>query len=342
MKLTIAAAALTAASLAATGTAAAWGTAGHTIINSIAAQQLKGHVPAFVTAPGAQFEIAYLGPEPDRLKGSGSAWDAEYDQGHFIDLLDDGSIAGAVHLAQLPPTREAYDTALRAANTDQYEQGYLPYSILDGWEQLRTDFAYWRADDYAATHASSPAVRQREMSIRAVEEQQVLMDLGMWGHYVGDASQPLHVTVHYNGWGDFPNPNNYSTSRHLHSAFESEFVNKYITSAIVSAAVKPDAFASPAALLTQDQAMANVAAYLQATLATVPQLYDIEKAGGFDAGTAAAKEFAASRLAAGAMEMRDLTELAWQDSIHARVGYPGASVNDVLSGRAPWPQDGRN
>jgi hypothetical protein len=28
--------------------------------------------------------------------------------------------------------------------------------------------------------------------------------LGIWSHYGGDASQPLHVSIHYNGWGDYP------------------------------------------------------------------------------------------------------------------------------------------
>ena len=36
--------------------------------------------------------------------------------------------------------------ALRAAGTDEYRAGYLPYAIIDGWQQLVMDFAYWRAD----------------------------------------------------------------------------------------------------------------------------------------------------------------------------------------------------
>ena len=34
--------------------------------------------------------------------------------------------------------------ALQAVHTDSYHAGYLPYSIVDGWEQLAKDFAYWR------------------------------------------------------------------------------------------------------------------------------------------------------------------------------------------------------
>jgi hypothetical protein len=67
-------------------------------------------------------------------------------------------------------------------------------------------------------------------------------------------------------------------------------------------------------------------------------LYDVEKAGGFGKGTPDAVAFAASRLAAGAMEMRDLSVLAWQDSIHESVGYPNVAVQDILAGKASWPQ----
>lgn len=338
MKLRIGAAALALAFAGGTLPAYAWGTAGHTLINTIAAAQLAGRVPAFVTSPGAQFEIAYLGPEPDRLKGSGRAWDADYDPGHFLDLLDNGTVANAVSLTSLPPSREAYDTALRAQNTDQYRQGYLPYSILEGWEQLRSDFAFWQVDNYAATHASTPQLRAREAAIRSVDEAQVVYDLGTWGHYVGDAAQPLHVTVHFNGWGDYPNPENFSQSRELHSFFESTFVNRYVTRQLVEPYVSSaSTLTPPQALLTQEQAMQDVATYLQATLATVVPLYRLEKAGAFSAGSADAVRFTSMRLAAGAMEERDLAVLAWQDSVHVRVGYPAVTVSDVLNGSAPWP-----
>jgi hypothetical protein len=52
----------------------------------------------------------------------------------------------------------------------------------------------------------------------------MLHDIGIWCHYVGDASQPLHVTVHFNGWGNFPNPKGYTDSKKIHAYFEGEFV----------------------------------------------------------------------------------------------------------------------
>jgi hypothetical protein len=45
------------------------------------------------------------------------------------------------------------------------------------------------------------------------------------GHLIGDASQPLHTTIHHHGWvGD--NPHNYTTSRGFHSWIDGGFFNK--------------------------------------------------------------------------------------------------------------------
>jgi hypothetical protein len=211
--------------------------------------------------------------------------------------------------------------------------------MLDGWEQLRKDFAYWRVDDYLAKHGATAALRLRGQSDRTIEESLIRRDLGVWGHFVGDGCQPLHVTVHFNGWGNYPNPNGYTDDRHTHSMFESQFVNKYVSEGMVSRLMKPQSqFAQPAALLSQDAVMASIMNYLVTTGSTVPHLYDVEKAGGFGKGTPDAVAFAASRLAAGAMEMRDLSVLAWQDSIHESVGYPNVAVQDILAGKASWPQ----
>jgi hypothetical protein len=312
-----------AASLLCLAPAGAWETKGHQVINYLAAQNMRGAVPSFVTAAQALFEIRYLGPEPDRLKGSGRSWDADHDPGHYIDLGDNDTVANVVPFTNLPASAAAYDEALRSANTDEYKEGYLPYSILDGWEQLRGDFAYWRVD---------------KGQVRTIDEQLILRDIGMWGHFVGDACQPLHVTVHFNGWGDYPNPNGYTESRRTHAMFEGEFVNRFVSQARVAALV-PHAARLHAGmrLATQAQVLREVERYLLQTGHTVPQLYQIERTGGFANGSPQAVAFTASRLAAGAAELRDLTVWAYEDSLNASIGYPAERVRDILAGRAPWP-----
>ncbi|HEY9181520.1 MAG TPA: hypothetical protein VIO32_12440 [Candidatus Baltobacteraceae bacterium] len=312
-----------AAIVAMTLPAHAWQAKGHLMVNGLAAKGLAGHVPAFVTTPQARFEIRYLGPEPDRLKGSGTSWDSDYDPGHYIDIQDDGTVSGAVQFNALPQSAAAYDEALRAANTDQYRQGYLPYSLLDGWEQVREDFAYWRVD---------------KGQTRAIDEQIILRDIGNWGHFVADACQPLHTTVHFNGWGDYPNPNGYTQSKTTHALFEGEFVNRFVSEARV-AALMPHTIRLRATgeLAPQQTVLNEIDRYLLQSNSTVPRLYQIEKAGGFANGSPEAVQFTASRLAAGAAEMRDLTVWAYQDSLNESVGYPSERVRDILAGRAKWP-----
>jgi len=143
------------------------------------------------------------GRELDRSKGAGETHDKECDPGHYVDLADDGKVMGILPLDRLPVTREEYDTQLRSGGSTQYQAGYLPYSIVDGWQQIRKDFAYWRAVVKGAETAVPPEERAWFEADRRLREKLTLRDIGIWSHYVADASQPLHVSVHFNGWGKF-------------------------------------------------------------------------------------------------------------------------------------------
>jgi hypothetical protein len=59
----------------------------------------------------------------------------------------------------LPTTHEAYESELRTKGFTQYKAGYLPYVIIDGWQQVRKDFAYWRALTKAIEAAATPEER---------------------------------------------------------------------------------------------------------------------------------------------------------------------------------------
>jgi hypothetical protein len=180
-----------------------------------------------------------MGRELDRSKGAGKTHDAERDPGHYIDLYDNGDVMGVLPLANLPVTREAYDTELRARGFTQYKAGYLPYSIVDGWQQIRKDFAYWRALTKAIETAAAPEERAWCEADRRLREKLTIRDIGIWSHYIGDASQPLHVSIHYNGWGDFPNPNGFTASKKIHAYFEGEFVKGNLSRSAVAAEVSP-------------------------------------------------------------------------------------------------------
>ena len=319
--------------------ALAWGTAGHRMINQAAMQTLPDTMPAFLRSPDAIHEITMLGPEADRLKGSGYPHDGDEDPGHYLDALDDLSIAHVLRLNALPDTRAAYDTALRAAHTDQYRQGFLPYSIIDGWEAVRKDFAYWRAEDFLAQHAATPEDRAWFATDRTLRETLTLRDIGVWGHYVADGSQPLHVTVHFNGWGKFPNPKNYSNSGEVHSSFESGYVTRNAKLDGVQAIVAADPVASfiaggATSKVQTAAAIAQIEAYLAGSAQAVGPLYVLEAKNSWSGPAAAANtDFVQHQLARGAREYRDLIVAAYESSLTQTVAYPEIPLQDILSGK---------
>jgi hypothetical protein len=320
------AAASLALGIACAAPALAWGNRGHTLISRAGASAFPAMLPAFVRTPQAVDEIAALGPELDRSKDAGASHDRDLDPGHFADIGDDGKIAGAIALDALPPDREAYDTALRAAGADEYKDGYLPYALIDGWQQIAKDFAIWRIDDAGAKTAPSDD-RAWFAADRALRETLTLRDIGIWSHYVGDASQPLHITVHYNGWGPYPNPNGFSTAHTVHSNFEGAFVRANAKLDAVEAHMRP--------LATSTEPIATlVGSYLAASASHVVPLYEIEKRGGFATATPESLDFVDARLADGASELRDLVTDAWLASDTVKVGYPHSiTAQDVETGR---------
>jgi len=320
-----------------------WGASGHHMIGELGAKALPDEVPAFVRTPQSVAFIAELAREPDRWRDAGLVHDRERDPGHFVDATDDGHVyEGGPSLKALPPTREDYDTAVRATTSfwardpkdkhTQYTAGYLPYSIIDGWQQLVRDFAFWRIDVAGEKFAKTDADRAWFTQDRILREGLTVRDLGVWAHYVGDASQPLHVSMHYNTWGPFPNPENFTQTPGLHSKFESAFVHYNITEADVVPLMVP----------YRDCACAidvRTADYLMTSLGFVIPTFRLDKVHGFDKpaeGAAVnpdAKAFAAARLAAGAAELRDMIIDAWRASATAKVGYKGAiDVQKVEAG----------
>lgn len=303
-----------------------WGSTGHRFTGELAIRDLPADLPAFLRSETVALEVGELAREPDRSRGAGISHDADLDPGHFVDVSDDGTILGGPSLAALPATRADYDAALRAVGSNEYRAGYLPYSIIDGWQQLVKDFAYWRVDVAGIKFARSERERAWFERDRDAREKLVIRDLGTWAHFVGDASQPLHVSVHYDGWGNYPNPDGYTTAKGTHAHFEGAFVRAYVGEADVQASVAPYA---PSTLPIQ----ARVIAYLQATQAEVVPFYALEKAHAFATDTRAGKAFAAERLAAAVDQLRDMIADAWAASADATVGYPVVSVKDVEAGK---------
>lgn len=317
--------------LSAAGTdALAWGATGHRMIGEAAVQALPPELPAFVRSADAAAEVGEIAREPDRWRGSGRTHDSDRDAAHFVDVDDAGRVLGGPLLTALPPTRQEYQAVLVAAGTDEVKAGYLPYAIVDGWQQLVKDFTYWRILDAAERLATDPGRRAWLGEDRRRREALIVRDLGVWAHYVGDASQPHHLSVHYNGWGPFPNPRGY-TQEKVHGPFEGAFVRANLTDTAVSRAL-------PAYAPCTTGIDACTTAYLGRTAAQVIPYFELEKAGGFREGDARGVNFARERLSAATAQLRDFTTDAWRASANGAIGYrPEVKVADVQAGRVdPW------
>jgi hypothetical protein len=275
----------------------AWGNEGHKLVNKLAASALPADVPEFLRTQAAVDEMEYLGPEPDRWRSQAEPeLAAAQAPEHFIDL----ELADA--LGPLPHRRFAFLAEAYAAHQDPTKIGLQPWQTDEVWERLKAAMRQYRA----MTAPGTAAGKAQNQDTRPVE-QAILFYAGWLGHYVGDGSQPLHVTVQYNGWTG-PNPNGYTTEHNIHSQFESPFVAANIHAADVTPKM------TPVKAIEGDMFEAYVA-YLRRTATYVEKVYQLEKAGGFvGSGTAESRDFTAERLAAGASMLRDMIYTAWIDS----------------------------
>ena len=272
-----------------------WGYHGHGIAGRAAATDLPEGLPRFFRDAAAGLE--YLNPEPDRwrdrdMTAMAEAW--SYD--HYIDLenVPDSALRAPDRWTYLD---RVYATGLENPVRDT---GFLPYRMLELYQRLVTEWRLWR---------EAPA-RERPWI-----EGRILNDAGILGHYVTDAAQPHHTTIHFNGWAEgAPNPEGFTTDRRIHGRFESGFVEAHVTLEELLPAMRWD-------VRELDDPWAAIRAHIGEAHRLVPTLYRIDRDVGFaEEGPAhpEAEAFAVERLAAGASMLRDLWWSAWVES-----GRPG-------------------
>lgn len=170
-----AAAALAAASLLGSLPAAAWYMEGHRRIGAAAAAAAGTALPEFFAAGAAT--VGHVAVDPDVWKNPGTAaLRAGEEPSHYLDWerLPPGD---------LPGTRMAFVARLASLGIDLAGVGTLPYSVLEGTERLALCFAEHRR------WPDAPDVRAK-----------CLVYAGWLAHYAADLVQPLHTTIHHDGW----------------------------------------------------------------------------------------------------------------------------------------------
>jgi S1/P1 Nuclease len=277
-----------------------WGAEGHLMINQIAASYVPAEMPSFFRKGGPR--LAYLATEPDRWRDKQDV-QLKYAQEpeHFIDL------ERVDWMSEFPRDRwqfvhALYEKRTTAANPDDLlpeKVGLLPYETMEVYQRLRNAFRQYR--QLRNDHEHTAAV-----------EQDIVFYAGWLGHYVADTSQPLHTTIHYDGWVG-PNPKGYAIhlestgASGLHWKFEGPFVAQNIKTEDVMAHMHPaERLSNP---------FRDYLKFLHASHSLVERLYQLDKAKAFDgAGTPEGKGFAAEDMAAGAQMLVNMWYTAWLES----------------------------
>lgn len=275
-----------------------WGERGHVLAAQAAVDALPADMPAFFRA--GRERLVYYNPEPDRWRGG-----RERSADRALD--DAGAPEHFINLEQIPARRRRgffaaadrhdYADSLRAIDARVQSVGLLPFATLEHAQRLRVGFRQWRA-------ARTPAER---LHIEA----RILNDAGILGHYVTDAANPAHTSIHFNGWKG-ANPRGYATDNRFHSRFESGFVQAAMRYDDVRSRVPADVRVFP-------DLRRAILDHIDESHAQLEPLYEQDRRTpfGVDQTAPAAKAFAADRLGAGARMLRDLWWTAWVTSAPA-------------------------
>lgn len=269
-----------------------WWENGHFYTGRAAAEALPMQMPQFFRQ--SVDRLSYLNYEPDRWKNSA---ERSADQA----LYGASSPEHYINFEKVPPNllkltnRFDFLAAIGRREPNGSGVGVLPYRILELFQTLRVDFRLWNEATDAGT--------------KAWIEQRIIDDAGILGHYVADGANPLHTTVHHNGWVGRNNPRKFTTDDKLHGRFEGRFVDGRVKMEDVRPLVtrEPTVIAQPREAILQ---------FLRDSYALVDDVYVLENQEKFSETTAspAHKAFVAARIAAGATFLRDLWWTAYTTS----------------------------
>ena len=310
--------------LAGAGAARAWDYEAHRAINLLALATLPTKYPAFVRAPEAVERIGFLAGEMDRWRNTPDLPLKHYSfPDHYMDveeLADYGldprllPVFRYDFIARLALIRQAQPAKFPApapgTDADHTRQlvGLLPWAIAESVGKLKSGFSYLKA--YEADGTAEEIANARA---------NIVYVMGVMGHLVGDAAQPLHVTRHHHGWvGE--NPNHYTTSRRIHSWIDGGYFSQ--TGGVNAAAL--ESRLRPARPVRMDDRPARpeetfqvAMLYVLAQKQQVESLYQLEKEGQFSGegeDGRAGRAFLEKQLLVAAQMLGDFWYSAWQEA----------------------------
>lgn len=310
MKLTRLAAATALILLPISGTP--WASRGHSVIDKAAVDALPDDGPVFLKKYADY--IAHSASVPDYWRdapGAFSRIEEDPNHGWFREQF--------ASIRPIPRSRYEWVIAIykeheRIVKTDPEAAklmnvrwtGTLPFAAVEVYERLTAEMRRIRILQKAGKPTS--------------DQEQTCAFLVYWlGHYIGDGAEPLHDTIHHNGWLG-PNPNGYATDANIHARFESNMVdNMKLSEADIAPRLGP-----PQHL--DGDVFENILAFLDKSGDRTEAIYKMDKRGALkDPKDPEAREMVLLCASDGARMLRDLIYRAWLES-----GEPNPNTDAAL------------
>jgi hypothetical protein len=302
----------------------AWDYEGHRVVNELALASLPKEFPDFVkTAENAE-RIAFLAGEPDRWRNTPDLPLKHFNApDHFFDIedlaphgltLEGLSPFRYEFTAQLAAGRVVHPDALPAIdpkkNSDETRQlvGFLPWAMTEQYGKLKSGFSYLKAFEQ---HGTPEEIANAKANVVYI--------MGVMGHYVGDAAQPLHTTKNYNGWvGE--NPNGFTTSKGFHALIDGGFNRRTgMSFEGLKGSLRPakPLFETVAPPTKPHEVFPVMIDYLKEGFSRVEPLYRLEKDGKLDPskpGSQEGRAFLDKQLLSAGQKLGDLWLTAWREA----------------------------
>jgi hypothetical protein len=207
----------------------AWDYEGHRLVNQLALASLPTNFPAFVRTAEASERIAFLAGEPDRWRNTQDLpLQHCQEPEHFIDIeelplcdLDPEMLPVFRYdfVSVVSAARKAHPERFHGQSEDPAHKngwvGLLPWAITENYSKLKSEFSYLKT--FKERGGTPEEIANAEAN--------AIYTMGVMGHYVGDAAQPLHTTIHHHGWKG-ENARGYSTNGSFHSWIDGGYFAK--------------------------------------------------------------------------------------------------------------------
>ena len=225
--------------LFATGsTAWAWWSGGHGIMTKAAVRSLPDDTPAFFRS--GERMIAHCSYDPDISKNRGTPHvnSTEHSE-HYLDLeLLEGR--------PLPKNRYELIQLCTELGVKPGKVGFVPYALAEWTERLAVAFA-----------------EHRKWPNNSFIQSKCLVYAGFVAHYAQDMCQPLHLTIHFDGWKQ---PDGSVLHKGIHEKVDA--LIEYLE-------LDPTVLATDQRVEPLDDLMTGIVEELHAGFALVKQVYEL-------------------------------------------------------------------